>query len=55
MVYENGALKEPEGPGLGVKLDQNKLEAYHQVYEWYAAASEQGGQAGEPVHTKARW
>lgn len=28
-----GTLKVPEGPGLGVEIDQEKLEHYHQLYE----------------------
>src|SRR5579863_7883208 len=28
MLYDDGALRVPEGPGLGVKLDRDKLTAY---------------------------
>lgn len=29
----DGTLKVPEGPGLGVEIDEEKLERYHQLYE----------------------
>jgi glucarate dehydratase len=32
MRYENGAIRVPEGPGLGVKLDRDKLREYHELY-----------------------
>ena len=32
MKYENGAIKVPDGPGLGVKLDREKLSHYAQLY-----------------------
>jgi glucarate dehydratase len=32
MRYENGKIKVPTSPGLGVKLDTDKLEKYHQLY-----------------------
>ena len=30
--FENGSLQVPNGPGLGVELDRNKLDALHQNY-----------------------
>jgi len=30
--YQNGKLKVPTGPGLGVKLDYDKLSAYKELY-----------------------
>jgi glucarate dehydratase len=33
MKYENGAIKVPDGPGLGVKLDRNKLSEYQELYK----------------------
>ncbi|UBM59967.1 glucarate dehydratase [Marinilongibacter aquaticus] len=33
MKYENGAIKVPEGPGLGVELDEDKMEKYERYYE----------------------
>jgi glucarate dehydratase len=32
MRYENGFLRVPDGPGLGVKLDRDKLGQYHELY-----------------------
>src|ERR1700722_3410661 len=33
MRYENGAIKVPEGPGLGVKLDREKMREYSELYQ----------------------
>ena len=33
MKYENGAIKVPEGYGLGVELDEEKMEKYERYYE----------------------
>ncbi len=33
MVYENGGIKVPTGPGLGVKLDRDKLAKYAALYK----------------------
>jgi glucarate dehydratase len=30
--YENGAIGVPDGPGLGVRLDREKVEAYAELY-----------------------
>jgi len=32
MRYENGAIRVPSGPGLGVRLDRNKLAQYSELY-----------------------
>lgn len=32
MKYVNGAIQVPEGPGLGVEIDQDKLKQYHAYY-----------------------
>lgn len=32
MRYENGAISVPKGPGLGVRLDREKLAKYHELY-----------------------
>jgi glucarate dehydratase len=32
MQYENGAIRVPEGPGLGVKLNRDKLAEYSELY-----------------------
>jgi glucarate dehydratase len=33
MPYESGAIRVPDGPGLGVRLNRDKLQEYHQLYE----------------------
>ena len=33
LKYENGAIKLPEGPGLGVELDYDKLGQYSELYK----------------------
>lgn len=33
MKYENGAIKVPDGPGLGVRLDEEKMRRYEKYYE----------------------
>jgi glucarate dehydratase len=33
MKYENGAIRVPTEPGLGVKLDRDRLEKYHEAYQ----------------------
>jgi glucarate dehydratase len=33
MKYEGGALAVPTGPGLGVRLDRDKLAEYHELFE----------------------
>jgi glucarate dehydratase len=33
MRYENGAIRVPDGPGLGVKLDRDKLRQYNELYQ----------------------
>jgi glucarate dehydratase len=33
MKYENGAIRVPGGPGLGVKLDREKLGKYNELYK----------------------
>jgi glucarate dehydratase len=32
LRYEDGAIRVPKGPGLGVKLDHEKLGCYHELY-----------------------
>jgi glucarate dehydratase len=33
MQYEDGAIRVPDGPGLGVKLDRDKLGKYSELYK----------------------
>ena len=32
MKYEGGAIAVPTGPGLGVRLDREKLAEYHELF-----------------------
>src|SRR5271169_3748734 len=32
LKYENGAIRVPSGPGLGVRLDRDKVETYAALY-----------------------
>jgi glucarate dehydratase len=32
MAYANGAIRVPDGNGLGVALDREKLARYHELY-----------------------
>ena len=32
MKYENGCIKVPEGPGLGVELDEDKMDKYEKYF-----------------------
>jgi glucarate dehydratase len=32
MRYENGAIRVPDAPGLGITLDRDKLARYHELY-----------------------
>ena len=33
FTYEDGSIKVPDGPGLGVQLDREKLEQYSELYK----------------------
>lgn len=33
MPYEDGCIRVPTGPGLGVSLDENKMRHYERLYE----------------------
>jgi glucarate dehydratase len=33
MKYENGSIRVPDGPGLGVRLDRDKLKHYAELYK----------------------
>src|SRR6266446_4565897 len=33
FAYEDGSIAVPQGPGLGVKLDYDKLSAYRDLYQ----------------------
>ena len=40
FVYKNGCMKVPDGPGLGVTLDRDKLARYHAAYKNEGGISE---------------
>lgn len=33
LPYENGAIRVPDGPGLGIRLDREKVAKYHELYK----------------------
>jgi glucarate dehydratase len=33
MRYENGSIRVPDGPGLGVKLNREKVREYSELYQ----------------------
>ena len=49
MVYTNGAIKVPDGYGLGVELDREKLEKYNDYYK------EHGGYAYDRDPARPGW
>ena len=55
LPYEDGAIRVPEGPGLGVRLDPEKLAQYNQVYEEYLRSPVVSEPREGPIYTKARW
>jgi glucarate dehydratase len=40
FVYDKGCMKVPDGPGLGVELDRDKVEKYHRLYRQDGAVNE---------------
>lgn len=32
MKYENGSIRVPEGPGLGIEVDRDKIKQYNELY-----------------------
>ncbi len=58
MRYENGSIAVPSGPGLGVKLDREKLREYHELYRRlgnYAYDQDPGRPGWTPVIPNDRW
>ena len=37
LAYEDGAIRVPEGPGLGVRLDRDKLARYAELYREFGS------------------
>ena len=58
MRYENGSIAVPDGPGLGVKLDRDKLRQYSELYEelgGYAYDQDPGRAGWAPIIPNDRW
>ena len=58
MPYENGAIRVPRSPGLGVKLDREKLGRYQELYGRlgsYPYDRDPGRQAWTPIVPNDRW
>jgi glucarate dehydratase len=51
LPYENGTIKVPEEPGLGVRLDHEKLERYAELYKELGGIPATGTQ-GNPITTR---
>jgi len=58
MQYEDGAIRVPEGPGLGVRLNREKLAEYHELYRrlgGYAYDQDPGRPGWTPIVPNDRW
>src|SRR3954454_19482097 len=58
MAYEDGAIRVPEGPGLGVKLDRDKLREYSELYQrlgGYPYDQDPGRPGWTPTVPNNRW
>ncbi len=58
MRYENGAIRVPDGPGLGVKLDRDKLAEYADLYQRlgnYPYDQDPGRPGWTPTVPNQRW
>ncbi|HLI86404.1 MAG TPA: enolase C-terminal domain-like protein [Bryobacteraceae bacterium] len=58
MRYEDGAISVPEGPGLGVKLDREKVGCYHELYRRlgnYAYDQDPARPGWTPLVPNDRW
>ena len=58
MRYESGSIAVPTGPGLGVKLDREKLGEYRELYQrlgGYAYDQDPGRPGWTPVIPNDRW
>ncbi|MGH9581546.1 MAG: enolase C-terminal domain-like protein [Bryobacteraceae bacterium] len=58
MRYENGLIAVPNGPGLGIKLDREKLAEYRELYEklgGYPYDQDPGRPGWAPVLPNDRW
>jgi glucarate dehydratase len=58
MRYENGAIAVPQGPGLGIRLDREKLAQYSELYKrlgGYAYDRDPGRPNWTPLVPNDRW
>jgi glucarate dehydratase len=58
LRYENGAIRVPDGPGLGVKLDRAKLAHYEALYRElgnYPYDQDPGRPGWAPLVPNDRW
>jgi glucarate dehydratase len=58
LRYENGAIRVPEGPGLGVRLNREKLREYHELYlrlGGYPYDQDPGRPGWTPIIPNDRW
>jgi glucarate dehydratase len=58
MPYEGGAIRVPDGPGLGVRLNRDKLQEYHQLFErlgGYAYDQDPSRPGWTPIIPNDRW
>ena len=58
MPYEDGAIRVPDGPGLGVKLDRDKLLQYSELYKrlgGYAYDQDPSRPGWTPIIPNDRW
>src|SRR5690242_15721005 len=58
MPYQDGAIRVPEGPGLGVKLDREKLGQYSELYKRlgnYPYDQDPGRPGWTPTVPNDRW
>jgi glucarate dehydratase len=58
MQYEEGAIRVPQGPGLGVKLNRDKLRQYSELYQRlgaYPYDQDPGRPGWTPLIPNDRW
>jgi glucarate dehydratase len=58
MRYCNGAIQVPDSPGLGVKLDRDKLAEYNELYRRlgnYPYDQDPNRPAWSPIVPNDRW
>jgi glucarate dehydratase len=56
--YESGCIRVPEGPGLGVRLNREKLREYHELYQrlgGYPYDQDPGRPGWTPIIPNDRW